>query len=182
MFRRSRWSVTLTKNSRSNIQLLSHERALSSGGSFFSFGTSWTACFKMLTGNSQGFCTKQKADKILRLSILLYYDHEDAPLEIIQCAKLDACAIGWPLCPTGGISGDCDKTWREKGTKDTHCIWDLKQAPTNRALKSNGATLVNFMLCCQKIFVPLKFCHYDSWRFLQIIAFCLVFALSFTNC
>jgi len=32
-------------------------------------------------------------------TILLYYKHKDASLEIIQCAKLGACAIGWPPCP-----------------------------------------------------------------------------------
>jgi len=37
------------------------------------------------------------------------------------------------------------------GNKRVRC----RQTPTNRALKSNGATLVNFMLRCQKIFVPL---------------------------
>jgi len=35
----------------------------------------------MIMDNSQGFCTKQKAEKILRFTILLYYDHKDASLE-----------------------------------------------------------------------------------------------------
>jgi len=42
--------------------------------------------------------------------MLLHYDHKDAPLEIIQCAKFGACARGWPPCPTAGTSGDYDKT------------------------------------------------------------------------
>jgi len=48
----------------------------------------------MLTGNSQGICTKQKTIKLLGKFTILLYDHRNAPLEIIQCAKLGACAIG----------------------------------------------------------------------------------------
>ena len=81
IFRWLRWSSTLTKNSKSDSQLLSQKRALSSGGSFFSSWTSWPACFKMLTDNLKWICTKQKADKILRFATLLYYYHEDAPFE-----------------------------------------------------------------------------------------------------
>jgi len=42
----------------------------------------------MLTDNSQGICTKQKADKILRFATLLYYDHEDPPLESFNAQNL----------------------------------------------------------------------------------------------
>jgi len=121
----------------------------------------------MLTGASQGFCTKQKAEKILRkFTTLLYYDYKDAPSEIIQCAKLSAWAIGWPPCPATGTSGDCDKTWRDKGTRE----YTLHLGSDRLRQIVHGKTtvqldLVNFMLCCQKIFVPSKFCHYDSWRF-----------------
>jgi len=65
----------------------------------------------MVTGNSEGFCTKQKADKILwRFTILLYYQHKDASLEIIQCAKPGACGIGWPPSPIADTSGGFDKS------------------------------------------------------------------------
>jgi len=84
-----RWLSTLTKNSRSNIQLLSQKRALSSGGSFFLLPEHHDQLvLKMLTDNSQGICTKQKADKILRFAALLYYDHEDAPLELSNAQNL----------------------------------------------------------------------------------------------
>jgi len=43
---------------------------------------------KMLTDNSQGICTKQKADEILRFATLLYYDHDDAPLESSNAQNL----------------------------------------------------------------------------------------------
>jgi len=42
----------------------------------------------MLADNSQGICRTQKADKILRFTILLYYDHEDAPLELSNAQNL----------------------------------------------------------------------------------------------
>jgi len=35
----------------------------------------------MLADNLKWICTKQKADKILMFATLLYYDHEDVPLE-----------------------------------------------------------------------------------------------------
>jgi len=51
----------------------------------------------MLTDNSQGICTKQKADKILRFATLLYYDHEDAPLESSNAQNLaHAPLVGHP--------------------------------------------------------------------------------------
>jgi len=95
-----RWSVTLTKNSRSNSQFLSYDRAHSSGSSFFSSRKSRTACFKVLTGNSQGNCTKWKTYKLLgRFTIFFYYDHKNVPLEIIQYAQLGACAMCWLHLP-----------------------------------------------------------------------------------
>jgi len=48
-----------------------------------------------------GFVRNKKPIKILRgFTILLYCDHKDAPLEIIQRAKLGACTMGWLPCPT----------------------------------------------------------------------------------
>ena len=43
---------------------------------------------EILTDNSQGIFMKQKADKILRLPTLLYYDHEDALLESPKAQNL----------------------------------------------------------------------------------------------
>jgi len=42
----------------------------------------------MLTDNSQGICTKQKDDKILRFATMLYCGHEDAPLELSNAQNL----------------------------------------------------------------------------------------------
>jgi len=51
--------------------------------------------------------------------------------------------------------------------KRVRCIWDLKQPPTNRTLKNNGATQVSYMLCLTDDFCPTKIL---SLRFLRIFA------------
>ena len=48
--------------------------------------------------------------------------------------------------------GPCER----KRNKRVRCIWDLKQAPTNRALKNNGATLFTYMLCLSDDFLSHK--------------------------
>jgi len=55
----------------------------------------YIACFKMITGNSQGICTKQKTGEVFYLT-LLRSQGCNAPFQIIQCAKFGACARGWP--------------------------------------------------------------------------------------
>jgi len=38
-------------------------------------------------------------------------------------------------------------------------IQDLQKALTNPCFRKQGATLANFMLRYQKIFVPIRLCH-----------------------
>jgi len=114
----------------------------------------------MITGNSQGICTKQNADKISRR--LSYF---------IMITKM--CHLTWrKRNRLATLPYSWHQRWlrqdlmREMGTTGYAAFRIFNQDPTNRALKNNSATLVNFMLCCQKIFVPLKF-----MRFLQIKLF-----------
>ena len=46
---------------------------------------------------------------------------------------------------------------REK--KRLRCIRDLQKTLKNPCFRKQESTLANFMLCYQKIFVPIKFCH-----------------------
>ena len=43
--------------------------------------------------------------------------------------------------------------------KQVRCIRHLPNALTNPCFSKQGATLANFMLCYQTIFVPIKCCH-----------------------
>ena len=106
----TRWSVTLTKIS---DQILSHKRARSSGGSFFFLPEHHEQlASRWLLVTQKGFVRNKKPIKY-RGGYFALLRSQKAPVELIQCAKLGACAIGWPPCPTAGTTGDCDKTWRE---------------------------------------------------------------------
>jgi len=72
----------------------------------------------MLTDNSQGICTTQKADKILRFATLLYYDHEDAPLESSNAQNLAHA----PSCPIAVTSGDVTRPDERNRNKRVRCI------------------------------------------------------------
>ena len=95
IFRWLRWLFTSSKSARSNRQLLSHKRDITSGSSLFASRKSWIASFKMITDNSQGICTKQNIDRNI---VEVYYlallrsQGSNSPLQIFQCT----IGIGWP--------------------------------------------------------------------------------------
>jgi len=64
-----------------------------------------------------------------------------------------------PETSAARTSGDRDQTWLKRGTSGYLCIRDFEKALTNSYLRKQGANLANFMLCHQKTFVPIKFCH-----------------------
>ena len=80
--------------------------------------------------------------------------------------------------PYGPHSDDCNQTWPE-WSKRMRWIRHLRKALTNPWFRKQGATLVNFIQWCQKIFAQ-KICHYNSHIFVQMIR--LVFAFYFTSC
>jgi len=114
----------------------------------------------MLTGNSQGICTKQKTIKLLGKFTILLYDHRNAPLEIIQCAKLGACAIGWPPFPTARTSGDYDKAWREKWEQVGTLHLGSQKGSDKSCLKKQRYNSGQFYIVLSLDFCPHKFCHY----------------------
>ena len=62
--------------------------------------------------------------------------------------------------PLAHTSGDCaPPVLTREGGKRVRYIQDLQMAPTNPYFRKQGKTLANFMLCYQKIFVPIRFCH-----------------------
>jgi len=57
-----------------------------------------------------------------------------------------------------------------EGNKRVRCIRDLQKTLIIPFFRKQVAIVVaNFVLCYQKIFLPLKFCHQYSCRFLQMI-------------
>jgi len=74
--------------------------------------------------------------------------------------------------------------WRDltrKGNKRVHSTRDFSKALTNPRFIKQCATLVNFMLCYQNIFLPMKFNHYiyadDQGRFWQFLHFASLAAI-----
>jgi len=99
-------------------------------------------------------------------------------------SKLWECLILTFLAPTARISGYCNQTWPGSGTvRGCAGFGIFKGLWQNPWFRKQGATLANFILCYQKIFVPknlsLKFMHIytDDQR-----TFWLVFAFYFTSC
>jgi len=73
-----------------------------------------------------------------------------------------------PLVPTARTGDDCGQTWRRSGTNG-YAAFGIFETLTNPCYRKQDATLANFILCYQKIFVTKKFRHWHSCRYLQIV-------------